>query len=97
MNTTIEDILYPKIKPKNQKEQVLYYLYYWDSFNLKDVINNSMFFKFQTRLSELESEHGQLATREKAAFINKFGHAGCYYTYKAIDKNKILEIYENNH
>ena len=83
-----------KIKPKNQKEQVLYYLYYWDQFNMLHVLHDSMFLKFQTRLSELESKHGQLATREKVPFKNRFGHSGYYYTYKAIDKNKIREIYE---
>ena len=48
------------MKPKNQHQLPLYYLYNWDSFSLKDVINDSMFFKFQTRLSELEKKHGTL-------------------------------------
>lgn len=84
------------MKPKNQHEQVLWYLYYWDKFSLKEVINDSMFYKFQTRLGELETKHGELCTKERKEFVNKFGNKSNYNMYKAIDKRKILEIYETN-
>ena len=41
--------------PKNQHQLALYYLYNRNDFSLKDLINDSMFFKFQTRLSEIET------------------------------------------
>jgi len=81
------------MKPKNQHQLTLYYLYNWDSFSLKDVINDSMFFKFQTRLSELEKKHGTLATRTKKTFKNRFNRSSDYNEYKAINKNQILNIY----
>lgn len=81
------------MKPKNQHELVLYYLYNRSRFSLMELINDSMFFKFQTRLSELEREHGRLAKREKVKFVNRFGHKSTYYVYSAIDKQKILSIY----
>ena len=84
---------YDKIKPKNQYELVLFYLLKRDKFSLKDLINDSMFFKFQTRLSELEKEYGQLAKRESVPFVNRFGHKSIYYVYSAIDKNKLLSVY----
>lgn len=82
--------------PKNQHEQVLYYLYTWSSFTLMDLIVDSMFFKFQTRLSELEEKHGKLATRVHKPFVNRFNHKSSCYIYKAIDKQKIREIYDNS-
>lgn len=83
-------------KPNNQKELVLWYLYNKDYFSLRDLINDSMFFKFQTRLSELEGIHGKLANRETYKFTNRFGHSSDYNIYSAIDKKQILEIYNKN-
>lgn len=80
-------------EPKNQHQLVLWYLLNMNGFSLRDVINDSMFFKFQTRLSELEKEHGTLAKRNKVKFTNRFGHSGIYYVYSAIDKEKIKSIY----
>ena len=81
--------------PKTQKEQVLWYLLNFKSFSLKDVINDSMFYKFQSRLSDLEAEHGKLAHRIKNKFVNRFGNYGYNYIYSAIDRNKIQKLYEN--
>ena len=83
-------------KPENQKELVLWYLINRISFSLKDVINDSMFFKFQTRLSELESIHGKLANRKTYKFTNRFGHSSDYNLYSAIDKSKVIELYNKN-
>ena len=79
--------------PTNQHELTLWYLFNKDAFSLREVINDSMFFKFQTRLSELEKEHGLLAKRTKVKFTNRFQHSGVYYLYEAIDKQKVLSIY----
>ena len=79
--------------PKDQHQDALYYLIKWEWFSLKDLINDSMFFKFQSRLSTLEKKYGQLARRKRVKFINKFGRKSSYYLYKAIDKNKCLEIF----
>ncbi len=49
----------------NQHQQVLYYLVNWDKFSLKDVILDSMFYKFQARLSEIELEHGSITNKTK--------------------------------
>ena len=80
-------------EPKNQHQLCLWYLLNMNGFSLRDVINDSMFFKFQTRLSELEAEHGILAKRNKVKFTNRFNHSGIYYVYTAIDKEKIKSIY----
>lgn len=80
--------------PKNQHQQVLYYLYEWHDFSLKDVINDSMFYKFQSRLSELEAEHGPLATRRSVETVNRFARPIKFIRYTAIDKNKLLTIYK---
>ena len=81
--------------PKNQHQQALWYLYKWNSFSLKDVINDSMFYKFQTRLSDVERElKKEIAERKKMKFVSKFGNKSEYNLYKAIDKNYIKEIYD---
>jgi hypothetical protein len=85
-----------EIAPKNQHEQVLWYLYNWKEFSLKRVINDSMFYKFQTRLGELETKHGQLTNKKTRKFTNRFGNTSNYTTYKAINKKQILNIYEKN-
>ena len=81
-------------EPKNQHALVLWYLYHFPPFSLRHVINDSMFIKFQTRLSELERNHGLIAKRHRTSFTNKFGKKGSYYQYSAIDKNRIKELYK---
>jgi len=81
-------------KPKNQHQLTLWYLYNRTSFSLKDLINDSMFFKFQTRLSELEQKFGEIAKRERRKFVNRFNQTSSYNMYSAIDKERILEIYK---
>ena len=84
------------MKLKNQHQQAIYYLSNWQKFSLKDVINDSMFFKFQTRLSEIEAEHGQIAIREQVKFTSKFGRKSKYYVYSAcVNKVKLKEIFES--
>lgn len=87
------------MQPKNQHQQVLWYLYNWNEFSLKDVIVDSMFHKFQTRLSEIESEIMiTIAKRERKEFTNKFGNKGSYLIYSAIDKEQIKKLFEKyNH
>lgn len=80
--------------PKNQHEQVLWYLInynFW--FSLKTVIVDSMFYKFQTRLSELEQRYGVLAERKQTKFENRFGRKANYTSYRAIDIDKLKNIY----
>lgn len=81
------------MKIKNQHQQVLWYLINFKQFSLSDVIKDSMFHKFQTRLSELENEHGILATRIKQSFVNRFGRTSQYNLYQAIDVEKCKSIY----
>lgn len=81
--------------PKNQHQQVLFYLYNWDEFSLKDVINDSMFYKFQTRLSDIENRYCCfIANREKVDFTNRFGRKSNYNVYSAcIPKEKLIELF----
>jgi hypothetical protein len=81
--------------PKNQNELVLWYLLNWNEITMKDVINDSMFFKFNTRLSEIEKEHGLIAGRVREDFTNRFGRKSNFYVYSCIDKKKTLELYNN--
>lgn len=78
--------------PKNQHQQALWYLINWKEFSLKEVINHSMFYKFQSRLSEIEREHGYITKKTTQSFINKFGKKGSYKLYKCIDKQKAKEL-----
>lgn len=80
------------MKINNQHQQVLWYLTNLRSFSLKDVIKDSMFYKFQTRLSEIESEHGILANRQKVQFTNRFGRKSNYYVYRCIDFKKAYDL-----
>jgi len=82
------------MKVTNQHEQVLWYLYNWDKFSLTDVIKDSMFFKFQTRLSTLESRYGTLAKREKKTVENRFNRDCTFYLYSAHRKQYIKQIHK---
>lgn len=81
--------------PKNQHQQVLWYLINWDKFSLKDVINDSMFYKFQTRLSDIENKYcGYIANREKAEFTNRFGRKSNYNIYSSrLSNEKLIELF----
>ncbi len=81
-------------KPKNQHEQVLYYLINWDyQFCLGNVISDSFFYKFTARLSELVKVHGELVSRTNKPFTNKFGNKGYHTFYRALDIAKCKKIY----
>ena len=87
-------IKYDLTPPKNQRQLCLWYLYNWNNFSLKDVINDSMFFKFQTRLSEIECDLGiELAKRTRVEFTSRFGKKSTYNIYSALDSDKILSLY----
>jgi len=81
------------MKPTTQHELALYYLIEWDNFSLKDVINDSMFYKFQTRLAELEAKYGMLARRNRRMFISRFGMKRAYNEYQAIDKKQLINLF----
>lgn len=82
--------------PKNKQQLVLWYLIDWfnEPFSMKDVINDSMFYKFPARLSELEKIFGFLAEREKVKFKNRFGNSSVYCLFKTIDRERCIEIYK---
>lgn len=81
--------------PKNQHQLVLWYLYNWEKFSLKDVINDSMFVKFQTRLSDIENKVCCfIAERETVEFTNRFGRKSKYNVYsRCIPKEKLIELF----
>lgn len=81
--------------PKNQHQQVLHYLINWKEFSMKEVINDSLFYKFQTRLSEIESDVSCfIAERTRKSFVNKFGSKGSYNVYTAcIPEEKLIELF----
>jgi hypothetical protein len=81
-------------KPKNQHAAVLWYLITEPIFTMKTVINDSMFFKFQSRLSEIEQKHGTIANRERVKFRNKFGNKGSCNMYSAIDVDQLKQLYK---
>ena len=83
--------------PKNQRALVMFYLVNYKDFSLKDLINDSMFFKFQTRLSEIENDIGYpIALRVKKSFINRFGRKSNFNLYNlCIDSNKAIELYKD--
>lgn len=83
--------------PKNQQQLVLWYLIDWHNqpFSMKDVINDSMFYKFPSRLSELEKKFGFLAERENVKFKNRFGNRSVFCLYKTIDRERCIDIYKN--
>lgn len=81
--------------PKNQHQLALWYLYNYNEFDIKFLINDSMFFKFQTRLSEIEIDTmAKIAKRTPKQFINRFDRKSNYYIYSAIDKEKLVELYK---
>ena len=82
--------------PKYQQQLVLWYLINWHNqpFSMKDVINDSLFYKFPARLSELEQKFGFLAEREKVKFKNRFGNSSDFCLYKTIDLERCIEIYK---
>jgi len=59
-----------------------------------DVIKDSLFYKFTTRLSDIENEYGEIAFRERKEFVNRFGHKSSYNVYSAYSKIQCEEIYQ---
>lgn len=84
------------VKPNNQYQQALFYLYYWENFSLGDLIKDSFFYKFQSRLSEIENkEMSLIATRERKSFTNRFGNNSTFNIYnRCISKEKIKELFD---
>lgn len=82
-----------KSKVKNQHQQVLWYLINWDSLSLKDVIMDSMFYKFQSRLGEIERDHGIITLKNKSNFINRFNRKSYFTVYKCINKEKAKGLF----
>ena len=85
------------MKPKNQKQQVLWYLLNYESITMKFVINHSMFFKMNTRLSEIENSLGYSIThKDKIKFINRFGRKSNFLKYsKCVPDSKLIEIFKS--
>lgn len=81
------------MNPRNQKQQVLWYLIYSPSINLKDVINDSLFYKFQTRLGEIEREHGIITNKKRVKFTNRFGRKSSYIEYSLKDTQRAKELF----
>ena len=79
----------------NQFQQVLWYLYSWDRpFSLAEVIKHSMFYKFGSRMSEIDcKEMNLIGTRTKVNFTNRFGRSSYYYYYEAIDREQIKTLF----
>lgn len=80
--------------PKNQWQQVIYYLLLWNMFSYLDVVKDSYMIKFQSRLSDVERDHGILTSKTRKEFKNRFGRTSSYVIYKCIDKEKALQIYD---
>jgi len=76
----------------NQHQQALWYLINWKSFSLTEVIDDSRFHKFQTRLGEIEQEHGEICERSTRKFINRFGRKSKYTVYECSNINKAREL-----
>jgi len=81
-----------EFQPKTQKEQVLWYLLNYKEVDQKMVINDSFFWKFNTRLSELENEFGTFTNKRFMHFTNRFGHAGKYYVYSLANEDLVKKI-----
>jgi len=81
------------MKVKNQHQQVIWYLKNMTNFSLSDVINHAMFYKFQSRMGEIEREHGKIATRTKRKFTNVFGRKSSYFEYNScVTQDKLNSI-----
>ena len=83
------------MEAKNQHQQALWYLINWGEFSLMDLIKDSMFVKFQTRLSEIENDVSCIiAERNRVEFTNRFKRKSTYNNYKAcIPKEKLIELF----
>jgi hypothetical protein len=80
--------------PTNQWKQVLYYLMLWNTFSYLDVIKDSYMIKFQSRLSEIERDHGVITVKKRKEFINRFGKKSTHVTYTCIDKEKARKLFD---
>ena len=82
-------------EPNNQKELALWYLLNYQEVTMKQVINDSLFFKFNTRLSELENEYGVFTNKVRKTFLNRFKRGCSYLVYSIKDREKGLELYNH--
>ena len=82
--------------PNNQNQQVIWYLYNYKKLTMKFIITDSLFWKFNTRLSEIENKLGFSITHKKRVeFINKFGRNSTYLEYsKSVPRKKLLELFK---
>ena len=80
--------------PKNQHQQVIWYLLNWNYVTMVKVIKDSFFYKFQTRLSDIELKHGSITEKTTEGFKNRFGRQSHYTVYKIKDRAKALWIYD---
>lgn len=78
--------------PKNQHQLVMWYLFNYAEFSLKFVINDTMFFKFQSRLSTLELKHGTFTKKRRVSFTNRFGNPGSYLKYSISNKELATKV-----
>jgi len=84
------------MKPTNQKQDVIDYLYNYESVTMKFVINDSLFYKFTTRLSEIEKVHGKITNKTPIKFINKFGRKSDFKMYsKCVSDERLKEIFNS--
>jgi len=84
------------MKITNSYQEAIYYLMTMTNFSLADVISDSMFFKWQTRLSDIESDHGVIASRTKRQFTNQFGRISTYNIYNAsVTQKRLTEIFNS--
>lgn len=82
-------------KPTNQHQQVLWYLINWKyKFSLANVINHNMFYKFQTRLSDIELKHGNITEKERVKFVNVFKVNSSFTCYKCVDVDKAKKLFK---
>jgi hypothetical protein len=83
------------MNPTNQKQQVIWYLLNYESITMKFVINDSMFFKMNTRLSEIECKHGTITNKDKVKFINRFDRKSNFLKYsKCVSDERLIELFE---
>jgi len=81
--------------PKNQKQLVLWYLLNYESVTMKFVITDSLFFKFNTRLSEIRNEVGVITKKERVKFTNRFGRKSDYFKYsKSVTDERLKELFK---
>jgi hypothetical protein len=93
------ELIKPNImnNPKNQKQLVIYYLYNYESITMKFVIDDSLFYKFNTRLSEMEKKLGyEITHKDPVKFISRFGHKSRFKKYSnRVSDKKLIELFDS--